>query len=75
MRELDTNIRESSTGFCLGIQKPSALDAHLVVFVARMLDVGREYIIPTDLKAYANRLMKGPEWKGIMQGRSTLAPE
>lgn len=51
---------------------PTALDAHLTVFIARMLDVGREDIIPEKLKTYAERVMQTEEWKNVMQGRRTM---
>ncbi len=75
MKEFNENIKAYPTGLCFGFEKPTALDGHLVVFIARMLDIGRIDVIPTDLKQYATRLMAGDEWKGVMQGRSTLAPE
>jgi hypothetical protein len=39
------------------------------------MDKGRNDIIPAGLKQYAAELMESNEWKGVMQGRSTLAPE
>jgi hypothetical protein len=75
MKEFDENIRNHSTGSCFGFNKPTALDAHLLVFIARMMDKGRNDIIPAGLKQYAAELMESNEWKGVMQGRSTLAPE
>lgn len=54
--------------------KPTALDAHLVVFIARMTDVGRENIIPDGLRRYGARAMQRPEWVSMMEGRKTMLP-
>jgi hypothetical protein len=55
-----------------GLDKPTALDAHLVVFIERMRDVGRSELIPKGLQAYADRAKMGTAWKLLMQGRSTM---
>ena len=65
---------EKSNGWLFG-QKPTALDAHLVVFIARMTDVGRESLIPDKLRQWAQWAMQGPEWTKIREGRqSTMQP-
>ena len=51
---------------------PTALDAHLVVFIARMIDVGRDYLIPTRLQDYGAWAMQKPEWIEMMGGRKTM---
>ena len=71
MLEFDSIIKESPTGLCFGFERPTALDAHLVVFIARMLDVGRDDLLPSSLTQYASKLMEGEEWKAVMQGRTT----
>jgi glutathione S-transferase len=56
-------------------EKPTALDAHLVVFIARMTDVGRESLIPDKLRQYAQWAMRGSEWTKMRDGRqSTMVP-
>lgn len=55
-----------------GLQQPTALDTHVVVFIARMRDVGREAIIPEQLGAYADRAIAGKEWQDVMEGRKTM---
>jgi hypothetical protein len=63
----------SSAGpWLFGLDKATALDAHLVVFVARLMDVGRGDIVPGPIKEYAETAMKGKEWESVMQGRSTI---
>ena len=56
-------------------EKPTALDAHLVAFIARMIDVGRESVIPEKLCQYGRWATQGPEWTKIRNGRtSTMVP-
>ncbi len=51
---------------------PTALDAHLVVFIARLTDVGRDHLIPAKLKDYCAWAMQKPEWVAMMNGRKTM---
>jgi hypothetical protein len=74
MLQFDTIIKESPTELCFGLEEPTALDAHLVVFIARMQDIGRDDLLPPGLSQYASRLMEGQEWKAVMQGRRTIPP-
>jgi hypothetical protein len=58
------------------LQQPTALDAHLVVFIQRMCDVGREALIPESLRSYAEKATQTPEWTKVMEGRkSTMVPK
>ncbi|CRG87495.1 hypothetical protein PISL3812_04513 [Talaromyces islandicus] len=58
------------------LQQPTALDAHLVVFIQRMRDVGREALIPETLRRYAEKATKTPEWAQVMGDRkSTMVPK
>ncbi|KIV90010.1 hypothetical protein PV10_07360 [Exophiala mesophila] len=52
--------------------KATALDAHLVCFLARLIDVGRGHLIPSQLREYADWVMEKPEWDNIMRGRRTM---
>ncbi|KAF9885394.1 hypothetical protein FE257_013012 [Aspergillus nanangensis] len=65
---------EPSQSWLFDLPHPTALDAHLTVFIARMLDVKRHEIIPERLKDYAARVMETSEWKNVMQGRGTVSP-
>lgn len=65
---------ESSDSWLFNLPHPTALDAHLTVFIARMLDVKKSEIIPEWLKNYAARVMETNEWKNVMQGRGTVSP-
>lgn len=72
MREFNDLLNTSQTGWLLGLDSPSALDAHLVCFIARMTDRKRGDLIPERLQSYGLRAMNGEEWKSVMQGQSTL---
>ena len=74
MASLETLMTEPG-GWLFG-EKPTALDAHLVVFIARMTDVGRESLIPEKVRQYASWAMDRPEWIKIRDGRqSTMIPQ
>lgn len=51
---------------------PTALDAHTIVFVARLKDACRSYLIPDEVWAYAKQHLVGRDWADITQGRPTL---
>ena len=73
-QDLEKVVKDSPTDWCFGLDQPSALDAHLVVFIARMQDVDRADLIPETLRQYAAKAMKTDEWQSVMQGRSTRPP-
>ena len=51
---------------------PTALDVQTVVFIARLVDAGRQYLIDADLLAYGKAHLEGKEWRDITKGQSTL---
>ncbi len=51
---------------------PTLLDAHLVPFIARLLDAGREDLVPPVLKSYAAKVMETAEYQEVTRGRATL---
>lgn len=70
---LPPNASGSAHGpWLFGLEHPTALDTHLIVFINRMRDVGREAIIPERLGAYADVAMERKEWVDLMQGRKTM---
>ena len=69
--EMEVLIKQSSTNWLFSLHQASALDAHLVTFIARLLDVGRSNLVPKRVLEYAKKAWEGEEWKGVMQGRST----
>jgi hypothetical protein len=71
MLKFQDMLPESRTEWLFGLNEPSALDAHLVVFIARMYDVNRHNLIPEKLQQYGNRAMKTKTWLDLMEGRNT----
>ena len=62
----------TSGPWLFGLANPSALDAHLIVFVARMRDIGRSNIVPNAVSDYVDRAMRQPKWQTMMEGRKTM---
>ncbi|KAK4574113.1 hypothetical protein LTR86_001874 [Recurvomyces mirabilis] len=54
-----------------GTQLPTALDAHLVVFLARMKDLKRTDLVPGKLGEYLERATNDREWLEVMKGRTS----
>lgn len=65
LRYVDGQL-ESTESWLFGLPQPSAADAHLVVFFARMEDVGRGAFLKGKIRAYAERAWKTPEWRAVM---------
>ncbi|KAL2826667.1 hypothetical protein BDW59DRAFT_62939 [Aspergillus cavernicola] len=51
---------------------PTVLDAHVVAFAARLMDISLEELVPTPLRTYAATIMSLPEWKQVTGGRPTV---
>ena len=51
---------------------PTALDAHAVVYIARLVDAQNSEFIPEGLVEYGRKAIARVEWKNMMQGRQTL---
>ena len=71
MLHLEEMLPESQTGWLFGLDEPSALDTHLVVFIARMCDVNRPNLIPERLQQYGKRAMASKTWQDLMKGTTT----
>ncbi|GAD92996.1 protein kinase domain protein [Paecilomyces variotii No. 5] len=74
LEEIETLLDPSSGQWLFGQKRPTELDAHLIVMIARLQDVGRDFIIPESLKAYGKKAMAEPSWVAIMEGRTTMIP-
>jgi len=72
LEEASTLLNPSSGPWLFGQQRPTELDAHLVVMIARLQDVGRDSIIPESLKNYGKKAMTTPSWVTLMEGRNTM---
>lgn len=55
-----------------GTTTATALDTHLMIFLCRLMDVGREHLIPDTMRSYSKNIMDSTLWIGFMQGRSTM---
>lgn len=67
-------LRPKRTGeqWLFGLSHATALDAHLIPFIARMLDTHRGYLVPESLLKYAEHAIAQKEWKDIIRGKSTM---
>lgn len=51
---------------------PTILDAHAATFIARLLDAGKEALVPEELVVFAQKITALPTWKEVSKGRSTI---
>ncbi|OQU94485.1 hypothetical protein CLAIMM_00839 [Cladophialophora immunda] len=72
LEEVASYLRPETGPWMFGQQRPTALDAHLVVMIARLQDVGRGGMVPDALKEYGEKAMSTPEWIEVMEGRRTM---
>ncbi|KAJ0110010.1 hypothetical protein J7T55_0148127 [Diaporthe amygdali] len=72
--DIDSLLSKSETAWLLSTTRASALDAHVVPLVARMLDIKQDGLVPESVAKYAASAMQGQEWNAVMQGRTTLPP-
>ena len=67
------DLYEPSNGPWLwGHISPTALDAQVAVFIARLHDVGRGELVPEKLAKLCQHVIGMLEWQGLYQGRSTM---
>jgi len=74
LRDVEQMLRTSHTHWILKTPYPTALDAHVIVFVARLKDAGRGELVPTRIINFADKQMDTVAWKEMMQGRGTVPP-
>ena len=72
LQEIGEMLQVSETDWILNTKHPTALDAHIIVFVARLKDAGRSDLVPARITDYAYKQMDTQLWKEIIQGRSTI---
>lgn len=75
LHELGEVLQDSQTDWILNTTHPTALDAHVIVFIARLKDAGRGELVPACFMNYADKQMDTSLWKQMMQGRSTIPPD
>lgn len=66
------NTHLSGFPWLFGTETATALDAHLMILLARLMDVGRAYLVPKTIRDYAEAVMAMDLWKDFMQGRTTM---
>lgn len=74
LHELGEVLQDSQTDWILNTTHPTALDAHVIVFIARLKDAGRGELVPARFMNYADKHMDTATWRETMQGRSTIPP-
>lgn len=70
--ELEALLVPGAGPWLYGAAVPTALDAHLVTFIARMKDVGREELIPQGLSRYGDLATSTSEWREVTNGKRTM---
>ncbi|PNP45391.1 hypothetical protein THARTR1_10942 [Trichoderma harzianum] len=72
LEDAATLLNPSTGPWLFGQQQPTELDAHLVVMILRLQDVGRDFVVPDSLKEYGKMAFNEPSFKAVMAGRSTM---
>ena len=73
LRALESSLPSSPADqWLFDLPQPTALDAHLVVLIARLRDIKRLDLVSERLLAYAANAWEGKEFQGVMQGRKTI---
>lgn len=74
LHEIGEVLQVSRTDWILSTTLPTALDAHVIVFVARLKDAGRGELVPGRIIDYADKQMETNLWKDMVQGQGTVPP-
>jgi hypothetical protein len=74
LQEIGKMLQESQTDWILDTPHPTALDAHFIVFVARLKDAGRGELVPARINDYAVKQMDTAVWRAIVQEQGTVPP-
>ncbi|KAK4065897.1 uncharacterized protein Triagg1_8449 [Trichoderma aggressivum f. europaeum] len=72
LEEAATLLNPGDGPWLFGQQQPTELDAHLVVMILRLQDVGRDFVVPDSLKEYGKMASDEPSFIAVMGGRSTM---
>jgi hypothetical protein len=72
LHEIGDMLQESQTDWILNTTHPTALDAHVIVFVARLRDADRGELVPARINDYAVKQMETYVWKVMVQGQGTV---
>ncbi|KAJ9497466.1 hypothetical protein H2202_006890 [Exophiala xenobiotica] len=79
MGRLEALLSSSSSGkgegpWLFGLEQPTALDAHVVILIGRLQDVGRTSVVSERLLEYTDAAFQTPKLQTVMAGRRTMAP-
>ncbi|OQV08105.1 Glutathione S-transferase, domain-containing protein [Cladophialophora immunda] len=66
-------VQQATEGspWLLGGEHPTALDAHVAVFVARLQETEHEDLVPEGMNRWAKPIMALPEWETLLKGKPT----
>ncbi|KAK5200287.1 hypothetical protein LTR92_000830 [Exophiala xenobiotica] len=65
---------EGQGPWLFGLEQPTALDAHVVILIGRLQDVGRTSVVSERLLEYTDAAFQTPKLQTVMAGRRTMAP-
>ena len=68
------SAKTAHSPWIFGTDVPTALDAHTIPFLARLVDVQRSDMFDENIAAYTARVLKMNVWEQTMQGRKTVYP-
>ncbi|KIX09698.1 uncharacterized protein Z518_00779 [Rhinocladiella mackenziei CBS 650.93] len=68
---MDASCNENAP-WIFGTEVPTALDAHMIPFLARLVDVDRENMLGSTSRRYLEMAMETRIWTDTMQGRRTV---
>ena len=74
LHDIGEMLQVSETNWILDTAHPTALDAHIIVFVARLEDAGHRELVPARIVDYAHRQMDTVVWKEVVQEHGTVPP-
>jgi hypothetical protein len=62
----------SSTAWILSTSSATALDAHCVPFIARLIEADNADLVSLKVQTYAEQAMAELEWKSVTKDKPTL---
>ena len=73
LAQIKDKYENAASPWLFGTEYGTALDAHLLILLARLEDVGGEKVVHPRILAHGHAIMDGALWKSFMQGRATMA--
>lgn len=70
--QLRDQHHDASSPWLFGTEFATALDCHLIIFLARHKDVGRSNLIRGSMASYADTIFSAPFWHDFMKGKTTM---